>query len=85
MRKKRQYKKGAPNSEYDFHGTKEQIKRRVARNKARRAAIKSGRVKKGDGKEVHHTKAKRKGPLTGPTRVVSKKKNRSIQPKRKKR
>jgi hypothetical protein len=32
----------------------EQIKLRVARNKARRQAIKDGRVEKGDGKEIDH-------------------------------
>ena len=76
--KKRNYDK-----EYkDYHGTAEQKKRRAERNRARRKAAKAGKVKKGDGKEVHHTKAKRKGKLTGPTKVVSKKTNRKIQPKR---
>ena len=79
MVKKRVYKKGAAGSEYDaYHGTAEQKKRRAARNKARK---KSG-LAKGDPREVHHTKAKRKGKLTGPTKVVSKKTNRAIQPKR---
>lgn len=75
---KRNYKK-----EYDnYHGTDEQKKRRAERNRARRKAEKEGKVTKGDGKEVHHTKAKRKGKLTGPTKVVSKATNRRIQPKR---
>ena len=78
VKKKRDYRK-----EYDdYHGTSEQKKRRAERNRARRKAVKKGTVKKGDGKEVHHTKAKRKGKLSGPTRVVSKKTNRKIQPKR---
>ena len=69
--------------EYDeFHATPEQKKRRAERNRARAKAMKRGVVKKGDGKEVHHTKAKRKGPLKGPTKVVSKSTNRRIQPKR---
>jgi len=67
----------------DYHGTAEQKKRRAERNRARRKALKKGTVKKGDNKEVHHTKAKRKGKLSGPTKVVSRKTNRSIQPKRK--
>jgi hypothetical protein len=79
MRKKRIYTKGAKNSEYKYHGTKEQKKRRAARNKARKKA------KCPKGQEAHHTKASRKGKLTGPVKCVSKKKNRSIQPKRKKR
>lgn len=78
-KKKRNYKK-----EYkDYHGSPEQKKRRAQRNAARRKAEKDGRVKKGDGKEVHHVGAKRKGPLNNKkTRVTSRKKNRSMQPKR---
>lgn len=78
MPKGRDYKK-----EYrDYHGTSEQKKRRAARNKARRKAEREGRVRKGDGKEVHHVGSKRKGKLGSKTRVISKKKNRSMQPKR---
>jgi len=65
-----------------FNASEEQKKRRAARNKARRKAIREGRVKKGDGKEVHHVNGKRKGKLSGPTRIVSKRTNRKIQPKR---
>lgn len=83
-RKKRVYKKGAKNSEYDaYHGKPEQIKRRAARVQARRNAAKKGKVKKGDGKEVHHVGAKRTGRLNNKkTKVVSKRVNRSKQPKR---
>jgi len=79
MEKKRDYK-----AEYrDYHGTEEQKKRRAERNAARRKAIKEGRVKKGDGKEVDHIGAPRTGSLDGvPTRVVSKEVNRKRQPKR---
>lgn len=78
-KRKRNYRK-----EYDdYHGTAEQRKRRAARNRARRKAMREGRVKKGDGKEVHHVGAKRKGPLNNKrTRVVSRKYNRKRQPKR---
>jgi hypothetical protein len=38
----------------DYHARPEQVKRRAARNKARRHLEKQGRVKKGDGKEVDH-------------------------------
>jgi hypothetical protein len=77
MRKKRIYKKGAPNSEYKYHGTKEQKARRAKRNKdAKKANCPKGQ-------EAHHVKGKRTGKLSGPVRCVSKKKNRSIQPKRK--
>ena len=79
MAKKRDYKK-----EYrEYHGTKAQKKRRAERNAANRKAKKEGRIKKGDGNEVHHVNAPRKGSLKKvKTRVVSRKYNRSKQPKR---
>lgn len=47
---KRDYKK-----EYrEYHGTKEQLRRRSSRNKARRRLEKDGLVRKGDKKDVHH-------------------------------
>lgn len=67
----------------DYHASAEQRKRRGERNKARAKAIASGKARKGDGMEVHHQNAPRKGSLSGTrTSVVSKKYNRSIQPKR---
>jgi len=45
----RDYKK-----ENIYKARPEQIKMRVERNKARREAIRAGRVKKGDGKEIDH-------------------------------
>jgi hypothetical protein len=71
--------------EYDeYHAKPEQKKRRAQRNAARNKALKNGTVKKGDGMEVHHVNAPRTGSLDGaPTRVVPKKTNRKIQPKRK--
>lgn len=78
-KKARNYRK-----EYDdYHGKPEQKKRRAERNRARAKAVKEGRVRKGDGREVHHPDAKRKGSLGKRTRVISKAKNRRIQPKRK--
>lgn len=79
MAKKRDYAK-----EYrDYHGTPEQKKRRAERNAARRKAEKEGKVRKGDGKEVHHMGSHRTGSLKNVrTAVVSRKKNRSIQPDR---
>ncbi len=75
----RDYKK-----EYkDYHGTKAQKKRRAERNAARRKATKRGTVSKGDGKEVDHVGSHRTGSLANvKTRVVSRKSNRSRQPKR---
>lgn len=70
--------------EYDqYHALPEQKKRRAARNRARNEAMDEGRVHKGDGKEVDHINAPRKGSLDGvPTRVVAKRTNRIRQPKR---
>jgi hypothetical protein len=48
--KKRNYKK-----EYDkFQSSQKDKRERAARNKRRREAEKGGRVKKGDGKDLHH-------------------------------
>lgn len=75
MAKARNYRK-----EYDdYQGKPEQIKRRAARNKARR---KLG-LKKGDKREAAHIGAPRIGSLDDvPVKAESKKKNRSQQPKR---
>lgn len=78
-KKARNYRK-----EYDeYHASPEQKKRRAERNRDRNAAEKAGRVKDGDGREVDHVNAPRKGSLAGAkTRVISKKANRKKQPKR---
>lgn len=48
--------------EYDtYQGTEQQKKNRAARNAARAKMMKSGKVKKGDGKDVAHVKAFDKG------------------------
>ena len=76
-------KRNYPKEYRDYGGTPEQIQRRSERNKARREAIKAGKVKKGDGKEVDHVNAPRTGSLDGvQTRVISKTANRKRQPKR---
>lgn len=66
----------------DYQGTSEQKKRRAQRNQARREAIREGKVSKGDGKEIDHVAKNRKGPLGTKTQVLTKKANRSKQPKR---
>lgn len=77
--KERDYKK-----EYrEYHGTKEQKRRRAQRNAARASAERAGRVKKGDGKEVDHLGNNRKGDLdNSKVKVVSRRANRKRQPKR---
>ena len=53
-------------------------KKRVANNKARRQALRDGRVQKGDAKDVHHKKPLDKGGSNkkSNTKVVSQKSNR---------
>lgn len=69
--------------ELKWQASEEQKKRRAQRNAARRKAMREGKVKKGDGKEVDHVAMNRKGSLdNSKVKVVSKKQNRSKQPKR---
>lgn len=76
-----------PNRDYAketaYENSPTQVKRRMARNKARKAAEKKGLVHKGDGKEVDHLGFHRTGSLSNvPTKVVSKAANRARQPSR---
>jgi len=69
--------------ENKWEDTPAQVRRRVARNRARRKAIKAGKVKKGDKKELDHVGFHRTGSLDHvPTKVVSRHANRIRQPKR---
>lgn len=69
----RDYKK-----EYrEYHGTKEQIRRRSSRNKARRRLAKDGLVHKGDGKDVDHRDSNPLNNKRDNLRAISKSKNRS--------
>jgi hypothetical protein len=66
--------------EYEtYQGTEQQKKNRAARNAARAKMTKAGKVSKGDGKDVAHTKAFDKGGTNKDgLRVVSKSANRSF-------
>lgn len=71
-------------SAYDkaYNARPEEKAKRAASNKARREAMKDGRVKKGDGKDVHHVKPMSEGGAKdGKTRVISAHKNRAMKPK----
>lgn len=63
-----------------YQGTDEQKRKRAERNNARRRLMRAGRVSKGDGKDVDHTKALKNGGSNsdGNLRVVSKSKNRGF-------
>ena len=67
--------------EYDtYQGTEEQKKNRAKRNAARAKLAKTGRVSKGDGKDVDHAVplSKGGGNLTSNLRVKSASANRSF-------
>jgi hypothetical protein len=57
--KERDYKK-----EYEWQSSPLQKARRARRNAARRAALKAGKVRKGDGKDVGHIRPNKKGNLS---------------------
>ena len=61
----------------NYHSKPEQKRNRASRNAARRAMIRAGAAKKGDGKDVDH---KNRNPLDnrlGNLRMISKSRNRS--------
>ena len=62
----------------NYHSRPEQIKRRSARNKARRLAIKMGKAKVGDGKDIHHKDGNPMNNKNGNLRLMSKSANRSF-------
>ena len=69
---KRNYRK-----EYDnFHSSTKSKKDRASRNKARRQATASGRVSKGDGKDIDHRDGNPRNNSKKNLRVVSKSANR---------
>ena len=72
----RNYKK-----ETAYEDSPEQVRRRVARNRARRKAMREGKVRKGDGKELDHQGYHRTGSLDNvPVKVTSRSFNRRRQP-----
>lgn len=78
MAKQRNYAK-----ENAWEDSPAQVKRREARNAARRKAERKGLVHKGDAKELDHVGYHRTGSLRHvPVRVVSRHANRIRQPKR---
>jgi len=58
----------------DYRKSAEEKKKGVTRRRDRRQAIRDGRVKKGDGKDLHHVSGAAKG---GKTKVMSANANRS--------
>ena len=79
-KKKRKYNKSTGrnyNSDYKkFQSSPEQIEDRSSRNGARRKAEKQGKVKKGDGKDVHHVDGNPQNNSSKNLRIVPKSENR---------
>jgi hypothetical protein len=61
-----------------YNSKPEQIKRRSSRNKARRAMIKAGKARVGDGKDVGHSNGNPLDNRKGNLRMESKASNRSF-------
>jgi hypothetical protein len=61
-----------------YNSKPEQVKRRTARNAARREMIRKGKARKGDGKDVGHANGNPHDNSAGNLRMESKSKNRSI-------
>lgn len=70
----RDYKKEYAN----YQGKPEQKKRRASRNAARAKAVKSGKVSKGDGKDVDHKNGNPKDNRSSNLKAKPKSKNRSF-------
>jgi len=65
--------------EYDnYQGSTKQKQRRAGRNKARRAAIRSGAASKGDGNDIHHKDGNPKNNATSNLAIRNKRHNRSF-------
>lgn len=60
-----------------FQSSTKSKKDRASRNKVRRAALRSGRVKKGDGRDIDHVDGNPRNNSKKNLRVVSKSKNRA--------
>jgi hypothetical protein len=61
-----------------YNSKPEQVKRRMARNRARAAMMRDGKARKGDGKDVGHANGNPLDNRKGNLRMESKAKNRSL-------
>ena len=61
-----------------FHSSTKSKKDRAGRNKARRSAIKAGKVKKGDKRDIDHVNGNPRDNSAGNKRVMLRRRNRAI-------
>ena len=73
------YKRNYKQEYKNYHASPEQKKKRGSRNAARSEMEKSGKVRKGDGKDVDHKNTNARDNSKGNLRVQSKSANRSFQ------
>ena len=73
------YKRNYKQEYKNYHASPEQRKKRASRNAARSEMEKSGKVRKGDGKDVDHKNTNARDNSKGNLRVQSKSANRSFQ------
>tara|TARA_R100000656_G_scaffold49561_1_gene39932 strand:+ start:168 stop:413 length:246 start_codon:yes stop_codon:yes gene_type:complete len=76
--KKRDY----PSEYKNYHSRPEQKLNRAARNKSRNELEKEGKVRKGDGMDVHHADGNPRNSNKSNLRIVPKRKNRSFSRKK---
>ena len=63
---------------YNYQSKPKQKKNRAGRNKSRRALTRAKRVRKGDGKDVHHKDGNPRNSTRSNLKVTPKSKNRSF-------
>ena len=72
------YKRNYKQEYANYHSKPKQKKNRAGRNKARRILVKAKKVKKGDGKDVHHKDGNPRNSKRSNLKVTTKSKNRSF-------
>jgi hypothetical protein len=81
MPKRGEYKKGATADsirQRKYNSKPSSKKDRASRNAARSEAMKDGRVRKGDGKDIDHKDSNPRNNKKGNTQVMSASKNRAL-------
>jgi hypothetical protein len=72
------YKRNYKQEYANYHSKPKQKKNRAGRNLARSKAIRSGQVKKGDGKDIHHRDGNPRNNAAGNTVVRKASSNRTF-------